>query len=128
MQEVLNHPLFQGAAAPFVVALIVASTFARTRFAWLAVILAYATMIALDTGFSLFPPTVARKTMLIGLLSPLAGIVADTYPRWSGAIATAVGRRHRRALDLGIPYRTAEPYRAGCRSLSEQGSRHSSRP
>ncbi len=90
MQEVLNHPLFQGAAAPFVVALIVASTFARTRFAWLAVILAYATMIALDTGFSLFPLTVARKTMLIGLLSPLAGIVADTYPRWSGAIATAL--------------------------------------
>lgn len=90
MQEVLNHPLFQGALAPLVVALIVASAFARTRFAWLAVILAYAMMIALDTGFSLFPPTVARKTMLIGLLSPLVGIVADAYPRWSGRIATAL--------------------------------------
>jgi hypothetical protein len=47
-------------------------------------------MIALDTGFSLFPPTVARKTMLIGLLSPLVGIVADTYPQWSRRIAVAL--------------------------------------
>ena len=90
MLELLDHPLFQGGVAPFAVALVVALTFAHTRFAWLAIILAYATMTALDTGFSLFPPTVARKTMLVGLLSPLVGIVADTYPRWSGRIAAAL--------------------------------------
>jgi len=90
MLDFLNHPLYQGGVAPFAVALVVALTFARTRFAWLAIILAYATMTALDTGFSLFPPTVARKTMMVGLLSPLVGIVADTYPRWSGKISVAL--------------------------------------
>lgn len=72
------------------VALVVGFAFSRTRFAWLAVILGYAMMIALDTGFSLIPPTVARKTMLIGLLSPLVGIVADTYPQRSRGIAAAL--------------------------------------
>ena len=90
MLELLNHPLFQGGVAPLIVALVVGLTFARTRFAWLAIILAYATMIALDTGFSVFPPTVARKTMLIGLLAPLVGVVADTYSRWSRNIAGAL--------------------------------------
>jgi hypothetical protein len=73
-----------------VVALVVGFTLSGTRFAWLAIILGYAMMIALDTGFSLIPPTVARKTMLIGLISPLVGIVADTFPRWSGRIAAAL--------------------------------------
>jgi hypothetical protein len=90
MLELLDHPIFQGGIAPLLVALVIAMAFARTRFAWLAVILGYATMIALDTGFSLIPPTVARKTMLIGLLSPLVGIVADTYPQWSRRIAVAL--------------------------------------
>src|SRR5689334_2504545 len=51
---------------------------------------AYATMVALDTGFSLFPPTVARKTMAVGLLAPLVGIVADLYPRLSRGVAVAL--------------------------------------
>jgi hypothetical protein len=88
--DLLNHPLFQGAVAPLVVALVAGFALSATRFAWLAIILGYAMMIALDTGFSLIPPTVARKTMLIGLLSPLIGIVADTYPRSSGRIAAAL--------------------------------------
>ena len=90
MNEILGHPLFQGGLAPFVVALIVGFALARTRFVWLAVMPAYATMVALDTGFSLFPPTVARKTMAIGLLAPLVGIVADLYPRSSRMIALAL--------------------------------------
>jgi len=90
MVEILNHPVFQGAIAPFLVALIVGLAFARTRFAWLAVIAAYATMIVLDQGFSIIPPTVARKTMLVGLLSPLAGVVADAFPQRSGRIAAAL--------------------------------------
>ena len=90
MPDFLDHPLFQGAVAPLVVALVAGFALSATRFAWLAIILGYAMMIALDTGFSLIPPTVARKTMLIGLLSPLVGIVADTYPRSSGRIAAAL--------------------------------------
>jgi hypothetical protein len=90
VSEILGHPLFQGGLAPFVVALVVGLVLARTRFAWLAIMPAYATMVALDTGFSLFPPTVARKTMAIGLLAPLVGIVADLYPRSSRTIALAL--------------------------------------
>jgi hypothetical protein len=33
---------------------------------------------------------VARKTMLVGLLSPLVGIVADAYPQWSRRIAAGL--------------------------------------
>ena len=90
MSEFLDHPAVQGGVAPFVVALIVAFALGRTRFVWLAIMPAYATMVALDTGFSLFPPTVARKTWLIGLLAPLAGIAADRYKRSSGRITPAI--------------------------------------
>lgn len=90
MLELLDHPLFQSAVAPLVVALVTGFALSGTRFAWLAIIFGYAMMIALDTGFSLIPPTVARKTMLIGLLSPLVGIVADSYPRSSQRITAAL--------------------------------------
>jgi len=90
MLGLLDHPAVQAGLAPLIVALIVATALASTRFAWLAIIPAYATMVALDTGFSLFPPTVARKTILVGLLAPLVGIVADLYPRASRAIAAAL--------------------------------------
>ena len=83
MSEFFDHPAFQGGVAPFVVALIVAFALGRTRFVWLAIMPAYATMVALDTGFTLFPPTVARKTWLIALLVPLAGVAADRYRRSS---------------------------------------------
>jgi len=52
---------FQGGIAPFVVALIVALVLARTRFAWLAIVAAYATQVALSTGFN-FTPLSARLT------------------------------------------------------------------
>jgi len=87
VSEFLDHPAFQGGIAPFFVALIVAFALGRTRFVWLAIMPAYATMVALDTGFSLFPPTVARKTWLLGLLAPLAGVAADRYRRKSKWIA-----------------------------------------
>jgi hypothetical protein len=88
--EITNHPAFQSGVAPLAVALAIALALARTRFAWLAIIPAYATMVALDTGFSLFPPTVARKTMLVGFLVPLVGVGADLYPRTSRAIAAVL--------------------------------------
>ena len=90
MSEFLDHPAFQGGVAPFFVALIVAFALGRTRFVWLAIMPAYATMVALDTGFTLFPPTVARKTWLIGLLAPLAGVAADRYRRSSRRVAPAL--------------------------------------
>jgi hypothetical protein len=90
MVALLEHPAVQGGAAPLVVALFVAAIFARTRFAWLAILAAYATMVALTTGFSFSPLTVARKTILVGLVAPIAGLVLDLLPRTSKALAAAV--------------------------------------
>jgi hypothetical protein len=86
---VLEHPAVQGGAAPLVVALVVAAIFARTRFAWIAILAAYATMVALTTGFAFSPLTAARKTILVGLAAPIVGLVLDMLPRASKFVVTA---------------------------------------
>jgi len=86
----LDHPAVQGGVAPLVAALVVAAIFARTRFAWLAMLAAYATMVALTTGFSMTPLTVARKTILIGLIVPLVGLALDLMPRASKSLVPVV--------------------------------------
>jgi hypothetical protein len=85
----LDHPAVQGGAAPLVVALVVAAIFARTRFAWIAMLAAYATMVALTTGFALSPLTAARKTILVGLAAPVVGLVLDMLPRATKTVVTA---------------------------------------
>jgi hypothetical protein len=90
MTELLDHPAVQGGVAPLVVALIVGLALARTRFSWLAIGAGYVAMIGLSTGFSISPLTVARKTMLLGLLAPLVGIAADLAAGRSRALAVAL--------------------------------------
>src|SRR6476646_1227069 len=90
MQDLLTHPAVQGAVAPLLVALVVSLVLMRTRFAWLALIAGYATMIALSTGFSLSPLTAGRKVMLVGLASPVAGLIADALPRFRKCVAIAL--------------------------------------
>ena len=90
MQALLEHPAVQGGALPLVVALIVAAALCRTRYAWLAVVAGYATMIALTSGFSVTPLTAARKVMLVVVLSAGVGMFADLAPRTSRALAVAV--------------------------------------
>ena len=90
MVALLEHPAVQGGAAPLVVALVVAAIFARTRFAWLAIVAAYAMMVALTTGFSFSPLTVARKTVLVGLIVPIVGLALDLLPRAPKAFAPAM--------------------------------------
>lgn len=87
MVALFEHPAVQGGVAPLVAALVIAAIFARTRFAWLAIPAAYATMITLTTGFSLSPLTVARKTMLVGLIAPFVGLAIDMGSRASKALA-----------------------------------------
>ena len=89
MTEFLYYPAVQAGLAPLVVALIMGLALARTRFAWLAIVAGYATMIALTTGFAFSPLTAARKTVLVGLLLPLVGVAADLLPRPSRLIAPA---------------------------------------
>lgn len=87
MSDLLDHPAVQGGVAPLVAALLVGFVLARTRFAWLAIVAGYATMVALSIGFAFDPLTVARKTVLVGCLAPLVGIVVDRIPRPSRAVA-----------------------------------------
>src|SRR5437867_10532361 len=95
MSELLQHPADQGAVAPLVVALAVALPLARTRFAWLAIIAAYATMIALTTGFSFSPLSAPRKILLLALLAPALGVTVDLlarHPRLTSVVtASAMG-------------------------------------
>jgi hypothetical protein len=90
MESLFDQPAIQGGVAPFVVALAVAAAFARTRFAWLAIVAGYATMVALSTGFSFSPLTVARKTLLLGLLAPLVGVALDLAARATHALPAAI--------------------------------------
>ena len=89
VNELLDHPAVQGGAAPLVVALMVAAIFARTRFAWIAILAAYATMVALTTGFAFSPLTAGRKTILVGLVAPIIGLVLDLLPRTSKTVVSA---------------------------------------
>jgi len=90
MSEFLNHPAVQGGIAPLVAALVVAALLARTKVAWLGIAAGYVTMIALTTGFEFSPLTIARKTMLLGLLAPLIGVAADLTTRRSRIVATVL--------------------------------------
>ena len=81
MLELLDHPAVQGGVAPLVSSLIVAALLARTRFAWLAIIAGYATMVVLAGDFSFSPLTAARKVMLIGVVAALVGLAADLVPQ-----------------------------------------------
>ena len=76
----LDHPAVQGGAAPLVAALIVGLLLHRTRYAWLAIIAGYVTMIVLAGDFSFDPLTAGRKVVLMGFAAALAGVVLDALP------------------------------------------------
>jgi hypothetical protein len=81
---------FQGGIAPFAVALIVAGALARTRFAWLAIVAAYATQVALSTGFGFTPMSASRKILLLCLAAPVVGIAAYALEARGRSIAYAL--------------------------------------
>ena len=87
MSEWLSHPAFQAGVAPLVVALVVGFALQRTRFAWLAIVAGYATLVAQTTGFAFEPLTAGRKILLLSLLAPLVGIALDATGAKRPAIA-----------------------------------------
>lgn len=86
ISELLQHPAMQAGVAPLAVALIVAASLVKTRFAWLAILAGYACMIALTTGFAFSPLTASRKILLLGLVAPFIGLFADLFPRRAGIV------------------------------------------
>lgn len=67
----------QGGLAPFIVALIVGLALGRTRYAWLAILAGYLTMIMLSSGMSFSPLTASRKIVLITIAAAVVGLIAD---------------------------------------------------
>jgi len=88
MNEWMEHPAFQAGVAPLVVAFIVGFALRDTRYAWLAIVAGYATVVAQTIGFTFDPLTASRKVLLLALAAPLVGIVLDaTLP---GRMAVAI--------------------------------------
>lgn len=91
MELLLAHPAVQAAGIPLAAALVVAALLARTRFAWLALVAAYAAMLSTTTGFSLVPLSSGRKLMLLVLVAPLVGLALDAAgARARSAVAACV--------------------------------------
>jgi len=63
---------------------------ARTRFAWLAIVAAYATQVALSTGFNFTPLSASRKILLLSLVAPVVGIAAYALESRGRSIAYAL--------------------------------------
>lgn len=95
MKDLLDNPLVQAGAAPFVAAFVVAFLFGRIRLGGLAVIAAFASAVALIAGFSFAPLTATRKIVLLTLGAAPVGVLADLLLRTGRVRAIAqIGRAH----------------------------------
>lgn len=77
MQDLLNHPAVQGGVAPFIAGLVVAGVLGPLRAGGLAAGAGFVTAVFLVSGFQFSPLTATRKLILLGMLAPLIGLVAD---------------------------------------------------
>lgn len=96
MPSLLEDPAVQAGVAPLLAAMLVGGALLRTRFAWLAIVAALATAIALASGITFSPLTAARKVLLLVLAAPVVGIALDarlgaTAARTGAAIAALFG-------------------------------------
>lgn len=77
MEEILNHPAVQAGVAPFVAGLLVAGLLGPLRAGGLAAAAGFLTAVFLISGFQFSPLTATRKVILLGMLAPAVGLVAD---------------------------------------------------
>ncbi len=77
MADYLNHPVFQAGIAPFFAGLLAMALLHRVRLGGLAAVVAFATAVALVSGFQFSPLTASRKIILLVLAAPLIGILID---------------------------------------------------
>jgi hypothetical protein len=87
----LSNPAVQGGIAPLLAGFVVALALSRTRFAGLAILAGYVVMIALTSGFSFTPLSTSRKILVIGLVAPLLGLIADFVPRAARVVVPVIG-------------------------------------
>lgn len=81
MDELLNHPAVQAAAAPFLAGLVTAGLLYRARLSGLAVVAGFAAAVALISGFNFTPLTATRKIVLLGLVAPVIGLALDWFAK-----------------------------------------------
>jgi hypothetical protein len=77
MEDLLNHPAVQGGVAPFIAGLVVAAVLAPLRAGGLAAGAGFLTAVWLVSGFQFSPLTATRKLIVLGMLAPAIGLVAD---------------------------------------------------
>jgi len=77
MEELLQHPAFQGGVAPFLAALVVVAVLQFVRLGGLAAVAAFCVAVFLISGFAFSPLTATRKIVLLGLVAPIVGILVD---------------------------------------------------
>jgi hypothetical protein len=82
MDDLINDPLFQSAALPFVVSLVVALILRPHGWVWagLAAIAGFAATVYLLTGFEFFPLRSDRKILLLGAGAVVVGLLFDLLP------------------------------------------------
>jgi hypothetical protein len=80
LEEILSHPAVQAGVAPFLVALIAAAVLCRTRLLGLAIVAAFAVVVALTVGYSFESLTAIRKLMLIGLATGALVLALEVKP------------------------------------------------
>lgn len=92
MGEFFRDSVVQAGIAPFVVAPVVVLLLQPLRLGGLAVVAAFATAVYFVAGFAFTPLTATRKIILLGLLSPVIGVLADFAfkPTRIGAVALAL--------------------------------------
>lgn len=81
MENFFNNPtaqlIVQGGVAPFVAALVAVLLLQRVRLGGLALVAAFFVAVYFYAGFSFTPLTATRKIIVLGIASPIVGILAD---------------------------------------------------
>jgi len=77
MQELLENPVIQSSAAPFLAGLVVAATLFPVRLAGLAPAAGFLAAVWLIGAFGFTPMTATRKIVVLSLAAPVLGVLAD---------------------------------------------------
>lgn len=91
MQELLNNPVIQSSAAPFLVGLIVAALLFPVRLAGLAAGAGFLAAVWLIGAFSFEPMTATRKIVVLAVAAPVLGVLADLAFKPTRATAPILG-------------------------------------
>lgn len=91
MQDLLANPVIQSSIAPFVVALAVAALLFPLRLAGLAAAGGFFATVWMMGSFGFAPLTATRKIVLVGLATPVLGVLADLAFKPTRATAPVLG-------------------------------------